>query len=120
MGRPTVSPEVRTLIRTMSQANPRWGAPRIHGELLKLGLDICETTVAKYMERPSQPSIEDQTVCLHSPHLASAVSSFSISSITRFIDRTVRSSGSSVVMSTPASFSKSIGYFDPPALRNAR
>ena len=45
---------------------------------------------------------------------------FSISSITRFIDRIVRSSGSSVVMSTPASFSRSIGYFDPPALRNAR
>jgi hypothetical protein len=44
------------LIRTMSQANPRWGAPRIHGELLKLGLDVCETTVAKYMVRPRQPS----------------------------------------------------------------
>jgi putative transposase len=56
MGRPTVPAEVRTLIRTMSQANPRWGAPRIHGELLKLGLDVCETTVAKYMERPRQPS----------------------------------------------------------------
>ena len=56
MGRPTVPAEIRTLIRTMSQANPRWGAPRIHGELLKLGLDVCETTVAKYMERPRQPS----------------------------------------------------------------
>ena len=44
----------------------------------------------------------------------------SISSITRFISLTVRSSGSSVVMSTPASFSRSIGYFEPPALRNAR
>jgi len=52
LGRPTVPADVRTLIRTMSQANPRWGAPRIHGELLKLGLDVCETTVAKYMVRP--------------------------------------------------------------------
>ena len=40
--------------------------------------------------------------------------------MTRFIDFTVRSSGSSVVMSTPASFSSSMGYFEPPALRNAR
>ena len=40
MGRPTVPADVRTLIRTMAQANPRWGAPRIHGELLKLGIDV--------------------------------------------------------------------------------
>jgi putative transposase len=37
MGRPTVPADVRTLIRTMAEANPRWGAPRIHGELLKFG-----------------------------------------------------------------------------------
>ena len=48
-GRPTVSPEVRDLIRTMSSANPLWGAPRIHGELLKLGIDIGQTSVGKYM-----------------------------------------------------------------------
>jgi putative transposase len=57
-GRPTVPHEVRTLIRTMSTANPLWGAPRIHGELLKLGLTVSQTTVAKYMVRhqgsPSQ------------------------------------------------------------------
>jgi transposase InsO family protein len=40
----------------MSLANPRWGAPRIHGELLKLGIDIGETTVAKYMVHPRRPS----------------------------------------------------------------
>ena len=39
----------------MAQANPRWGAPRIHGELLKLGLDVCQATVAKYMGRRRQP-----------------------------------------------------------------
>src|SRR5690348_2558357 len=39
-GRPTVSLEVRNLIRHMSLANPRWGAPRIHGELLKLGIQV--------------------------------------------------------------------------------
>src|SRR3981189_903076 len=47
-GRPCVSPEVRNLIQKMSLANPRWGAPRIHGELLKLGIEVSQVTVAKY------------------------------------------------------------------------
>src|SRR5713226_10419728 len=50
-GRPTVSQEIRDLIRSMSRGNPLWGAPRIHGELLKLGMDIGETSVNKYMVR---------------------------------------------------------------------
>ena len=50
--RPTVPSDVRSLIRTMSRANPLWGAPRIHGELLKLGIDVYQATVAKYMVRP--------------------------------------------------------------------
>ena len=50
-GRPSVSPEVRNLIRQMSLANPRWGAPRIHGELLKIGIEVSQATVAKYMAR---------------------------------------------------------------------
>jgi DDE domain len=45
LGRPRMSREIRDLIRTMSQANPLWGAPRIHGELLKLGFDISQATV---------------------------------------------------------------------------
>src|SRR6202047_143277 len=55
IGRPTVPADIRALIRTMAQANPRWGAPRIHGELLKLGIDICQSTVAKYVVRRRQP-----------------------------------------------------------------
>jgi putative transposase len=55
IGRPTVPANIRTLIRTMAQANPRWGAPRIHGELLKLGIDVCQATVAKYIGRRRQP-----------------------------------------------------------------
>jgi hypothetical protein len=42
MGRPTVPADVRALIHTMAQANPHWGAPRIQGELLKLGIDVCQ------------------------------------------------------------------------------
>jgi putative transposase len=54
-GRPALPADVRSLIRTMAQANPLWGAPRIHGELLKLGIDVCQATVAKYMRRRRQP-----------------------------------------------------------------
>jgi transposase InsO family protein len=54
-GRPAASPEVRNLIRQMSHANPRWGAPRIHGELLKIGIEVCQATVAKYMVRHRKP-----------------------------------------------------------------
>ena len=54
-GRPTVPLEIRRLIREMSTANPLWGAPRIHGELLKLGIDIGQTSVAKYMARRRAP-----------------------------------------------------------------
>ena len=54
-GRPTVPTDVRALIRAMAQTNPLWGAPRIHGELLKLGLDVCQATVAKYMGRRATP-----------------------------------------------------------------
>jgi putative transposase len=55
VGRPTVPLEIRMLIRTMSAANPLWGAPRIHGELLKLGIDVGQATVPKYMVRRRQP-----------------------------------------------------------------
>jgi len=55
IGRPAVSPDVRTLIRDMSTANPLWGAPRLHGELLKLGISVSESTVAKYMRRHPRP-----------------------------------------------------------------
>ena len=47
-GRPAVPKEVRELIRTMSLHNPLWGAPRIYGELLKVGIEIGETSVSKY------------------------------------------------------------------------
>jgi putative transposase len=54
-GRPLISMEVRDLIRRMSTTNPLWGAPRIHGELLKLGLVVSQATVSKYMLRPRRP-----------------------------------------------------------------
>jgi len=54
-GRPAVSKEIRQLIRRLSRENPLWGAPRIHGELLKLGIDVGETSVGKYLGRQRKP-----------------------------------------------------------------
>ena len=64
-GRPIVPPEIRRLIREMSIANPLWGAPRIHGELLKLGIDIGQTSVAKYMARRRGPPSQGWKTFLH-------------------------------------------------------
>ena len=73
-GRPLVPREVRDLIRRMNLANPRWGAPRIHGELLKLGVQVSQATVAKYMVRPRKPSSQSWRTFLqnHSKNLVSA------------------------------------------------
>src|SRR5262245_36226961 len=55
VGRPAVPADIRDLIRTISRDNPLWGAPRIHGELLKLGINIAQSTVANYMSRRRGP-----------------------------------------------------------------
>src|SRR5439155_3326263 len=57
LGRPRVGAELADLVRTMALANPLWGAPRIHGELLKLGFEVSQRTVARLMpRRPKPPS----------------------------------------------------------------
>ena len=72
-GRPTVPKDVRDLIRKMSRDNPMWGAPRIHGELPKLGIEVGETSVGKYMVRPRKPPSQIWRTFLDS-HLQSLVS----------------------------------------------
>ena len=54
-GRPQVDADMRRLTREMSRANPLWGAPRIHGELLKLGFDVSERTISRLMPRRRRP-----------------------------------------------------------------
>jgi putative transposase len=54
-GRPAIAKDVQDLIRTMSQANPTWGSPRIVGELRKLGINVAKPTVEKYRVRPRRP-----------------------------------------------------------------
>jgi putative transposase len=72
-GRPNVAAEIRNLIRDMSQANPLWGAPRIHGELLKLGIKMAPSTVAKYLRRPWKPPSQTRRAFLvnHAEQMAS-------------------------------------------------
>jgi transposase InsO family protein len=71
-GRPPVETELRALIRRMSIENPLWGAPRIHGELLKLGFEVAQSSVAKYMvKRRGPPSQEWRTFLRnHAPDVA--------------------------------------------------
>jgi len=64
-GRPALSAEIRQLIRDMSLANPLWGAPRIHGEPLKLGIDVGQTSVAKYMVRRRGPPSQGWKTFFH-------------------------------------------------------
>ena len=54
-GRPQIETELRALIRQMSIKNPLWRAPRIHGELLKLGIEVAQSSVAKYMVKRRGP-----------------------------------------------------------------
>src|SRR5262249_35899023 len=55
VGRPPVNAEIRALVTRMAAANPLWGAPRIHGELLKLGLEVAERTVSRLMPKRRTP-----------------------------------------------------------------
>jgi putative transposase len=72
-GRPSVSSEVADLIRRMSLANPRWGAPRLHGELMKLGISISQATVANYMSRHRKPPSQNWRTFLEN-HVKTLVS----------------------------------------------
>lgn len=64
-GRPKVPVEVRRLIREMSLANRLWGAPRVHGELLKLGIEVAQSTVAKYMAKSGRGRSQSWKTFLH-------------------------------------------------------
>src|SRR5882672_41312 len=81
-GRPPIDTELRGLIRRMSIENPLWGAPRIHGELLKLGFEVAQSSVAKYMvKRRGPPSQGWQTFLRnHAPDIA-AMDLFVVSTI---------------------------------------
>ena len=72
-GRPKISGEIRALIRRMSEANPLWGAPRIHGELLMLGIEISQAAVSKYMVRNRKPPSQNWRTFLtnHAKDIAS-------------------------------------------------
>ena len=83
LGRPKKSTQIRDLIRRMSMANPLWGAPRIHGELLKLGITVCQATVGRYMPwRPKLPSPTWRSFLHNHTHEIAAVDMFVITTAT--------------------------------------
>ena len=63
--RPQIDADLRVLIRRMSVDNPLWGAPRIHGELLKLGFEVAQSSVAKYMVKRCEPPSQGWRTFLH-------------------------------------------------------
>src|SRR5436189_4090040 len=71
-GRPQIDADLRALIRRMSGDNPLWGAPRIHGELLKLGFEVAQSSVAKYMVKRCEPPSQGWRTFLrnHAPEIA--------------------------------------------------
>lgn len=71
-GRPQIEAELRALIRRMSMENPLWGAPRIHGELLKLGFEVAQSNVSKYMVKRRGPPSQGWRIFLrnHAPDIA--------------------------------------------------
>src|SRR5260370_34313665 len=71
-GRPQISAELRALIRRVSIKNPLWGAPRIHGELLKLGFEVAQSSVAKYMVKRGGPPGQGCPTFLRNPEPAIA------------------------------------------------
>ena len=81
-GRPKIDREIRALIRRMSRENPLWGAPRIHGELLMLGIEVAQSTVAKYMDRCGRPTSQGWKTFLRN-HAAG------IASLDLFVVRTI-------------------------------
>jgi transposase InsO family protein len=82
-GRPKIEMDLRALIRRMSIENPLWGAPRIHGELLKLGFEVAQSSVAKYMVKRRGPSSQGWRPFLrnHAPDIA-AMDLFGVPTIT--------------------------------------
>jgi Integrase core domain len=81
-GRRRIDREVRDLIRRMSWENPLWGAPRIHGELLMLGIEVSESMVGRYLIRTDRPRSQGWKTCLRN-HAAG------IAAIDRFMVRTI-------------------------------
>ena len=82
LGRPALPADIRSLVRRISRENPLWGAPRIHGEMLKLGIEIAQSSVAKYMVRRRGPPSQGWRTFIrnHAPDIA-AIDTFVVPTI---------------------------------------
>jgi hypothetical protein len=83
LGRPGIAKDTRDLICEISCANPLWGAPRVHGELLKLGIEVSQSTVAKYMARTRRPPSQSwQTFLYNHAEAIASIDLFVVPTIT--------------------------------------
>jgi hypothetical protein len=82
-GRPAVSREIRDLVRRIAASNPLWGAPRIHGELLELGIDVSQRTIGRLLPKHRKPPSQTWRTFLenHAPDLA-ALDFFTVPTVT--------------------------------------
>jgi putative transposase len=69
-GRPPINQQIRVLVREMATANPLWGAPRIHGELMTLSVDVSERSVSRLLKRHPRPFADLEDVPLESPRFS--------------------------------------------------
>src|SRR5262252_4007011 len=81
-GRPKIARELRDLIRRMSRGNPKWGASRIHGELLMLGFEVAQSTVSKYMVQGGSPSQGWKTFFRNHAQAIAAIDLFVVPTLT--------------------------------------
>jgi hypothetical protein len=81
-GRPKIGRELRDLIRRMSKENPKWGASRIHGELLMLGFEVAQSTVSKYMVQGGSPSQGWKTFFRNHAQAIAAIDLFVVPALT--------------------------------------
>ncbi len=93
LGRPPIGKQIRELIQTMARANPLWRAPRIHGELLKLGIDVSERTVSRVLRTVKRPPSQTWKTFLHN-HIGEIVATdfFTVPSVSLRVNRNSRNS----------------------------
>jgi len=119
MGRPQVGSELADLVRTIALANPLWGAPRIHGELLKLGLDVSQRTVARLMPRHPKPPSQTWRTFLQN-HVADLVSVDFLRRTDGDLPRALRVRGPSATSPSGRALSTSMMWLAPQGQSSAK
>jgi hypothetical protein len=118
-GRPRIPADIRHLICEMSVASPLWGAPRVHGDMLKLGIAVGQITVAKYMARRRRPPSQGGNTFLRNH--AEGIASIDLSVVPTISFRPIWTSGpAAFAAGAYMSSTKSSAFFEPRAQNHQR